>query len=79
MKNLKRDFDKGTKRRANPQMTAILRQKKKLLTLLEAAESEEEKVTLETQLKAVEQAKYSVPYTDPFDSEMKRLQYVRYC
>ena len=24
------------------------------------------------------QAKYSVPYTDPFDSEMKRLQYVRY-
>ena len=78
MKNLKRDFDKGTKRRANPQMTAILRQKKKLLTLLEAAESEEEKVTLETQLKAVEQAKYSVPYTDPFDSEMKRLQYVRY-
>ena len=78
VENLKSKFDKGKHRRVSPQSTAILTQKKKLLKEMQMSNNEEEKSFIMKQIAELDKEKFNIPYSDPFDSNFKRIVYVRY-
>lgn len=78
MNDMKKAFDKGRKRKTNPQTTVYERRRKKLIQQLDNASSQAERDEIIKQIKAIEHERFSVPYTDPFDDNFKRIQYTRY-
>lgn len=78
MNNVKKSFDKGKKRKTNPQTTVFERKRKKLLQQLENANTEKEREEIIKQIRLVEHERFSVPYSDPFDKNFRRIQYTRY-
>lgn len=75
---LKSEFDKGKRRKVSPQSTAIVRQRKKLIKEMQMSNDENEKRSIAKQIAELEKTKISIPYSDPFDENFKRLVYVRY-
>lgn len=78
MNDMKKAFDKGRKRKTNPKTTVFERRRKKLLQQLDNASSQAERDEIIKQIKTIEHERFSVPYTDPFDDNFKRIQYTRY-
>ncbi len=78
METLKEEFDKGAKRAVYPPSYELEKKRGVLAKKLRKAVSEEEKSVLSSQIKEIDKQKLSIPYTDPFDTSFKRLQYVRY-
>ena len=78
VEKLKSEFDKGKRRKVSPQSTAIVRQRKKLIKEMQMSNDENEKRSIAKQIAELEKAKISIPYSDPFDDNFKRLVYVRY-
>ena len=76
MNDMKKAFDKGRKRKTNPQTTVYERRRKKLIQQLDNASSQAERDEIIKQIKAIEHERFSVPYTDPFDDNFKRIQFV---
>ena len=78
VEKLKAEFDKGKRRRAFPQSTAIAKQRKKLINAMQTSNDENEKRFIAKQIAELDKEKLNVPYSDPFDDNFKRLVYVRY-
>ncbi len=78
VEKLKLEFDKGKRRKASPQSTAIVRQRKKLIKAMQMSNDEKEKRSIAKQIAELEKEKINIPYSDPFDENFKRLVYVRY-
>lgn len=78
VEKLKAEFDKGKRRRAFPQSTAIAKRRKKLINAMQMSNDENEKRFIAKQIAELDKEKLNVPYSDPFDDNFKRLVYVRY-
>lgn len=78
IEKLKTEFDKGKHRKVSPQSTAVVRQRKKLIKAMQVSNDENEKRSISKQIAELEKIKISIPYSDPFDENFKRLVYVRY-
>lgn len=78
MEELKISFDKGNRRRNFPKSYALGKEMTQLRKAWACAASEEEKRDIRRKIKGIEQERQKYPYSDPFDSKYKRLQYVRY-
>lgn len=78
MGKLKADFDKGTKRAIHPDSYKLAMKHGVLAKKLRNSQSEEEKQSLMEQIRDIDLERVKIPYSDPFDEDFKRIQYVRY-
>lgn len=78
MEELKERFDKGTARSVYPETYELEKKRGVLAKKLRNAHSEEEKAELTAKIRELDLKKLTMPYSDPFDTSFKRLQYVRY-
>lgn len=78
MEELKKRFDKGTARSVHPETYELEKKRGVLTKKLRNANSEEEKGELTAKIRELDRKKLTMPYSDPFDTDFKRLQYVRY-
>lgn len=78
MDKLKKDFDLGKQRKSTSQANYYTKIMTELRKQLKAAESAEETKRLQKEICKIELERQKYPYTDPFDSHFKRLQYTRY-
>ncbi|MCA1064618.1 reverse transcriptase domain-containing protein (plasmid) [Rossellomorea sp. AcN35-11] len=81
MEKLKDNFDEGKTRKANPAYRTfegkIYRLKKKMTAQWETADNETKQRLLK-ELRELKKNRRELSYSDPMDSNYKRLQYVRY-
>ena len=78
MEELKERFDKGTTRSVCPESYELEKKRGVLAKKLRNAHTEEEKAELTAKIRELDFKKLTIPYSDPFDTSFKRLQYVRY-
>lgn len=78
MEELKKRFDKGALRAVYPEAYELEKKRGVLAKKLRNANSEEEKRMLTEKIREIDRKKLTIPYSDPFDTSFKRLQYVRY-
>lgn len=78
MEKLKKRFDKGTERAVYPETYELEKKRSVLAKKLRNAVTEEEKAELVKKIREIDDKKLTMPYSDPFDANFKRLQYVRY-
>ena len=82
MEEMRANFDRGAKRRANPVYTAYSRQiavLRKEVDALRAVGAEEAEVRARrVRIKAIEKERQNVPSVDPMDPDFRRLRYCRY-
>jgi len=78
MEELKKRFDKGTARSVYPETYELEKKRGVLAKKLRNANSEEEKGELAGKIREIDRKKLTMPYSDPFDTSFRRLQYVRY-
>lgn len=78
MEELKKRFDKGTTRSVYPETYELEKKRGVLAKKLRNANSEEEKGELAEKIREIDRKKLTMPYSDPFDTSFRRLQYVRY-
>lgn len=78
MEELKKRFDKGTVRSVYPESYELEKKRGVLAKKLRNSSSEEERQILKERIREIDRQKLTMPYSDPFDSGFKRLQYVRY-
>jgi len=78
MNEVKKSFDKGKCRKSNPQTNAYYSKRKKLKSEYINAQTENERQNIQSELKTLEMEHFNFPHLDPFDSNFKRIQYVRY-
>ena len=78
MERMKEGFDCGKKRQLLHEAMLMQARHERLAKKLREATEEAEKVRLTGELRELEKLRITIPYSDPFDSGFKRLQYVRY-
>lgn len=78
MEELKKRFDKGAERAVYPETYELEKKRGVLAKKLRNTTSEEEKQVLTEKIHEIDRKKLTIPYSDPFDTSFKRLQYVRY-
>lgn len=78
MEELKKRFDKGAERAVYPETYELEKKRGVLAKKLRNTTSEEEKQVLTEKIREIDRKKLTIPYSDPFDTSFKRLQYVRY-
>ena len=78
MEEQKKLFDKGKQRATLPATYELEKKRGVLAKKLRNAESEEDKRILSAKIREIDRQKRALPHTDPFDTDFKRLQYVRY-
>lgn len=78
MEELKKRFDKGAERAVYPETYELEKKRSVLAKKLRNTNSEEEKQVLTEKIREIDRKKLTIPYSDPFDTSFKRLQYVRY-
>lgn len=78
MDELKKRFDKGKARAVYPETYELEKKRGVLAKKLRNTNSEEEKQVLTEKICEIDRKKLMIPYSDPFDTSFKRLQYVRY-
>ena len=78
MEELKKRFDKGKARAVYPETYELEKKRGVLAKKLRNTNSEEEKQVLTEKIREIDRKKLTIPYSDPFDTSFKRLQYVRY-
>lgn len=78
MEELKKRFDKGSARAVYPETYELEKKRGVLAKKLRNTNSEEEKQVLTEEIREIDREKLTIPYSDPFDTSFKRLQYVRY-
>lgn len=78
METLKHQFDKGSERATHPATYELEKKRGVLAKKLRKAESDEEKDILTAKIRVLDKLKRSIPHSDPFDADFKRIQYVRY-
>lgn len=78
VRELKMEFDKGTKRAVNPEYRKYGNKCAKLKKELGNTESEKERMEIIKQIKKNNLDAFSVPASDNMDANFKRIQYVRY-
>lgn len=78
MEELKKRFDKGAVRAVYPETYELEKKRGVLAKKLRNTNSEEEKQVLTEKIREIDREKLTIPYSDPFDTSFKRLQYVRY-
>ena len=78
MEELKMRFDKGVERAVYPETYELEKKRGVLAKKLRNAATEEERQTLLKKIREIDRRKLTMPYSDPFDTSFKRLQYVRY-
>lgn len=78
MEELKKRFDKGSARAVYPETYELEKKRGVLAKKLHNTNSEEEKQVLTEKIREIDREKLTIPYSDPFDTSFKRLQYVRY-
>lgn len=78
MEELKKRFDKGAVRAVYPETYELEKKRGVLAKKLRNTNSEEEKQVLTEKIREIDRKKLAIPYSDPFDTSFKRLQYVRY-
>ena len=78
MEELKKRFDKGAERAVYPETYELEKKRGVLAKKLRNTTSEEEKQVLIEKIREIDRKKLTIPYSDPFDTSFKRLQYVRY-
>ena len=78
MEELKKRFDKGTARSVYPETYELEKKRGVLAKKLRNAAIDEERQTLLKKIREIDRRKLTMPYSDPFDTSFKRLQYVRY-
>ena len=78
MEELKMRFDKGAERAVYPETYELEKKRGVLAKKLRNVVTEEERQTLSEKIREIDRRKLTMPYSDPFDTSFKRLQYVRY-
>jgi len=78
MEELKKQFDKGAERAVYPETYELEKKRGVLAKKLRGTNSEEERRELTEKIREIDRKKLTMPYSDPFDTSFKRLQYVRY-
>ncbi len=78
MEELKKRFDKGTARSVYPETYELEKKRTVLAKKLRNTDSEEERRVLTEKIREIDRKKLTMPYSDPFDTSFRRLQYVRY-
>lgn len=78
MEELKKQFDSGEKRATLPAAYDLEKKRGVLAKKLRNAPTAEEQDVLAAQIRELDRKKLTMPYSDPFDTSFKRLQYVRY-
>ena len=78
MEELKKQFDKGVTRAVYPETYELEKKRGVLAKKLRNAITEEERQMLSEKIREIDRRKLTMPYSDPFDTSFKRLQYVRY-
>jgi group II intron reverse transcriptase/maturase len=78
IEELKKRFDKGTERAVYPETYELEKKRGVLAKKLRNTNSEEERRLLTEKIHEIDREKLTMPYSDPFDTSFKRLQYVRY-
>ncbi len=78
MEELKKQFDKGDWRAVYPETYELEKKRGVLAKKMRNTISEEEKRILTEKIREIDRKKLTMPYSDPFDTNYKRLQYVRY-
>ena len=78
MEEQKELFDKGKCRATLPATYELEKKRGVLAKKLRNAENEEDKRLLSAKIHEIDIQKRALPHTDPFDTDFKRLQYVRY-
>lgn len=78
LEELKKRFDKGAVRAVYPETYELEKKRGVLAKKLRNTNSEEEKQVLTEKIREIDRKKLTIPYSDPFDTSFKRLQYVRY-
>lgn len=78
MEEMKKEFDKGVKRAYYPESYELAKKRGVLAKKLRKAQTEEERRLLSGKIREIDRKKLTMPYSDPFDTSFKRIQYVRY-
>ncbi|MDE7246830.1 MAG: group II intron reverse transcriptase/maturase [Lachnospiraceae bacterium] len=78
MAKLKKQFDHGKQRSLHPETAKLEYQRRKRAAALRNAVDEEEKRILQEEIKEIERKRLAFPYSDQFDANYRRIQYVRY-
>jgi group II intron reverse transcriptase/maturase len=78
MEKLKQQFDKGSTRSVYPETYALEKKRGVLAKKLRNTDLEEERQILTEKIREIDRQKLTMPYSDPFDTSFKRIQYVRY-
>lgn len=78
MEELKTQFDKGAKRAVYSETYELEKKRGVLAKKLRNAITEDERQMLSEKIREIDRRKLTMPYSDPFDANYKRLQYVRY-
>ena len=78
MDELQQDFNCGVKRRVSHEAVIMQSRHERLAKKLRETSDEIEKKYVSQELRRLEKLRITIPYSDPFDSGFKRLQYIRY-
>ncbi len=78
MAKLKKKFDHGKRRSLHPETAKLEYQRRVRVVSLRNAKNEEEKRILQEEIKEIERKRLSFPRSDQFDTNYRRVQYVRY-
>lgn len=82
MSEMKADFDRGTKRRANPaykSAESAIRRLRRNIDVLRAQGADEAEVSaVFGRIAELDEARRTIPSTDPMDPNFRRLRYCRY-
>lgn len=78
MEELKQQFDSGTRRATLPATYELEKKRGVLAKKLCNTTTVEEQDMLVTKIRELDREKLAIPYSDPFDANYRRLQYVRY-
>jgi len=78
MRNYADNFNKGNRRRRNPEYRLLEIERGKLVKQLDTCEDEVERKKIVAAIREVEKIRTTVPYGLALDSEYRRMQYVRY-
>lgn len=78
MEELQKQFDSGAKRATLPAAYELEKKRGVLAKKLRNAVTAEEQDMLPALIRELDRKKLTMPYSDPFDTSYKRLQYVRY-
>lgn len=78
MERLKQRFDTGVERAIYPPAYELEKKRGVLAKKLRRADTQEEQCSLSAQIREIDRQRLAIPYSDPFDTGYKRLQYIRY-